>query len=174
MPQILSPALISAIAEYKRLLFLEDAQEDKVKALMSAEGVWFDKDRYANHVLTREEYLQLEGKLSEAIGLLPYSGLSCQIGTMRGQLELEARRQGVSSLELEMPTGLLSSSLCAEMAEYAQCLSARMTQYKIAKKQMEPYMDNLDALTEAFKLLPPSYLRFNIARELQLLKKKEE
>ena len=166
MPQILSPALISAIAEYKRLLFLEDAQEDKVKALMSAEGVWFDKDRYANHVLTREEYLQLEGKLSEAIGLLPYSGLSCQIGTMRGQLELEARRQGVSSLELEMPTGLL--------AEYAQCLSARMTQYKIAKKQMEPYMDNLDALTEAFKLLPPSYLRFNIARELQLLKKKEE
>ena len=58
MPQILSPALISAIAEYKRLLFLEDAQEDKVKALMSAEGVWFDKNRYANHVLTREEYLQ--------------------------------------------------------------------------------------------------------------------
>ena len=146
MPQILSPALISAIAEYKRLLFLEDAQEDKVKALMSAEGVCFEKNRYANHVL-----LQLEGKLSEAIGLIPYSGLSCQIGTMRGQLELEARRQGVSSLELEMPTGLLSSSLCAEMAEYAQCLSARMTQSKIAKKQMEPYMDNLDALTEAFK-----------------------
>ena len=128
MPQILSPALISAIAEYKRLLFLEDAQEDKVKALMSAEGVWFDKNRYANHVLTREEYLQLEGKLSEAIGLIPYSGLSCQIGTMRGQLELEARRQGVSSLELEMPTGLLSSFFHTLLR---RLIGAEIFQYKI-------------------------------------------